>query len=187
MNGIAFKEIGMKKDSKDQVEANMRLVVFLAKKYQGMGLPLEDLVQEGYIGLIKAVEKFSPDKGKFSSYAGIWIKATITRALSNKGRTVRVPCNQTKNEAAHVRVSQLDSSYQGVEDPSVYGKFEQDDVSNKIAVLLNKLKPNQKDIMMKKFGIGCIEMKTKEIAEELGVSVQAVNKTVRKSMIIMKG
>ena len=98
MNDIAFKEIGMKKDSTNPVEANMRLVVFIAKKYQGMGLPLEDLVQEGMIGLVRSNEMFSKDKGKFSSYAGIWIKATITRALSNKGRTVRVPCNQTKNE-----------------------------------------------------------------------------------------
>jgi len=186
MNDIAFKEIGKMKDSENPVEANMRLVVFIAKKYQGMGLSLADLTQEGYIGLIRAVELYTPGKGKFSSYAYTWIKATITRALSNKGRMVRVPCNKTKDESAQVRVGELDPSYQGVENPSVYDKFEAADQSDRISALLQKLKPQQKTIIMKKFGIGCDEMKTAEIAEELGVSVQAVNKAVRKSVAIMK-
>ena len=119
MNQTIFKEIGKMKNSDNLVEANMRLVVSVAKKYQGLGLPLEDLIQEGSIGLIQAAQKFEAGKGKFSSYAYLWIKATITRAISNKSRTVRVPCNQISNTDVHIRVGELDSSYQGVESPVV--------------------------------------------------------------------
>ena len=186
MNQTIFKEIGKMKNSDNLVEANMRLVVSVAKKYQGLGLPLEDLIQEGSIGLIQAAQKFEAGKGKFSSYAYLWIKATITRAISNKSRTVRVPCSQTSNTDVHVRVSELDSSYQGVEAPSVYDKFEEKYKADKINALLGKLKPAQAEIVRKKFGIGCDEMETKELAAELGVTVQAVNKAVRKAIEVMK-
>jgi len=74
------------------IKANLRLVVKIAHDYENLGLPLLDLISEGNIGLMKAVERFNPEKGaKLSTYAALWIKQSIRRALSNQSKTIRLP------------------------------------------------------------------------------------------------
>src|SRR3982750_1478966 len=83
---------GDKRARQRLIEMNLRLVISVAKKYRGMGLPFEDLIQEGNIGLMKAVEKFDPDRGwRFSTYATWWVRQAVQRAVADKGRTIRVP------------------------------------------------------------------------------------------------
>jgi RNA polymerase primary sigma factor len=105
-NEISYGKIMMKSAKDRLIKANLRLVVSIAKKYTNRGLHFFDLVQEGNIGLIKAVEKFEYRKGyKFSTYATWWIRQAITRSISDQARTIRVPVHMIEQINKVVRES----------------------------------------------------------------------------------
>jgi len=101
---------------KRMIESNLRLVVKVAKRYVGQGLPLVDLIEEGNVGLIKAVEKFRPEKNcRFSTYATLWIRQSIERALASQARTVKIPAHVTTDMKRLIRCTRYVSQRLGRE------------------------------------------------------------------------
>jgi RNA polymerase primary sigma factor len=98
---------GDKLAREQMIKANLRLVVKIARDYDGLGLPLLDLISEGNIGLMKGVERFDPKKGaKLSTYASWWIKQSIKLALGNQSKTIRLPIHVV-DKVAHIRRAEM--------------------------------------------------------------------------------
>jgi RNA polymerase primary sigma factor len=98
---------GDRRAREHMIRANLRLVVKIAREYEGLGLPLLDLINEGNIGLMKAVERFDPAKGgKLSTYSSWWIKQSIRRGLANQGKTIRLPVH-VADKIYHLRLAEL--------------------------------------------------------------------------------
>jgi RNA polymerase primary sigma factor len=105
LDRITGAEVRVRQAKREMIEANLRLVVSVAKRYLRSGLPLLDLVQEGNLGLLKAVDRFQYRRGfKFSTYATWWIRQAITRAIADRGRTIRIPVHmvETLNKVSRV-------------------------------------------------------------------------------------
>jgi RNA polymerase primary sigma factor len=141
----AFEEVALAKRiekgdmaAKDRlIEANLRLVISIAKKYIGKGLVFLDLIQEGNLGLIKAVDKFDHKKGyKFSTYASWWIRQSITRAIDDHARTIRIPVHMVETINKLVRVQR-----------QLIQKFEREPTVNEIAENMNITPDRVKEIM----------------------------------------
>ena len=137
---IARKAVAGDQRAKDRlVRANLRFVVNVSKKYQNQGLPLDDLISEGNIGLINAIEKYDPDKGyHFISYAVWWIRQAILKAVYEKSRMIRLPLNRA-NELVQIEKVRKELTKANGEDPDVeeisfHTGVSQDDVKKLMSI-----------------------------------------------------
>jgi RNA polymerase primary sigma factor len=208
------KELAIKIQAGDQraldklVNSNLKFVVTLANKFIGMGLPIDDLIQEGNIGLIEAALKFSGEKDvKFISYAQFWIRKRLNLALCEYGRTVRLPVNQEydiykrkmKGEDINLRNVELDRPLDSsdsdsttlgdvlcVVGPEVYAEFEKAEKTKTVNALLGKLKHEDRAIVELFYGLVGDGMSVKEIAEQTGKTVPEVGRSLKMSRAKMK-
>ena len=190
-----------KGDVESVVNSNLKLVISIAKAYQGMGLTLEDLIQEGNIGLLEACGRYDVSRGTlFTTCALEWVRKAITDALTEKGRMVRLPKNLVVAKVTTTAVSG-DAPISSDEDgeKSLFDFFATDSKADsfadmeatkaKVASLLNGLTPREKEIVCKLFGIGCREYTQYEVSVQFNMTeerIRQIKVTALERMAAMK-
>lgn len=178
---------------------NVNLVKSIAKKYKGRGLDLVDLVSEGSLGLIRAVEQYSPDKGiKFSTYASYWIKQSITMAIMRYSKTIRHPVWVYKSASKwaksgeelnarqadilkKLKESQIDETFDAPQPEEI--KRTNPEITEKIRVCIDGLGDREQFIIRHRYGLdGMPTLSYKNICQELGLSKMVVKLKERRSI-----
>jgi len=169
------------------IRSNLRLVVKIAHDYANLGLPLLDLISEGNIGLMKAVERFDPAKGgKLSTYAAWWIKQSIKRALANQSKTIRLPVHLV-DKISKMRPASLDAPISD-DDSTEFGEIVGDEdaqtpfellrdknLRNEVGGLLDVLDDREKKIIFQRFGLDGGKPKTlEEVGKKFGVTRERI-------------
>jgi RNA polymerase primary sigma factor len=171
------------------IRSNLRLVVKIAHDYANLGLPLLDLISEGNIGLMKAVERFDPAKGgKLSTYAAWWIKQSIKRALANQSKTIRLPVGKVSQlKTVSIRPASLDAPISD-DDSTEFGEIVGDEeaqtpfellrdknLRNEVGGLLDVLDDREKKIIFQRFGLDGGKPKTlEEVGKKFGVTRERI-------------
>lgn len=179
------------------VKANLRFVTQVARGYQGMGIPMEDLIEFGNLGLFEAATKFDPDKGvKFISFAVWYVRAEIQKALNDLSRVVRIPSHKTSTEeyserSTDVKVGDDENSEsygdRYLQADSGPGAKELEDLRYLLGVALSQLKPKQRAAVELHYGLGIEYPRTMDqIAEELGVTGERARQLVRQAELALK-
>lgn len=201
-------QLGDRQAVDELVRHNLKLVVKIANRFIGQGVPIDDLIQEGNLGLIAAAERFTADKDtRFSTYASLWIRKHCNEAIATVGKIVRIPMNQEYDiykkkkaglDTPNFRPVQLDApisedSETTVGDryancqPEVYREMNEEYVDREIARRLAKLKRRDAEIMKMIFGIGYDEPRdTAEVAVEIGLTHVRVCQIKKKALELMK-
>lgn len=215
------------------ITSNLRFVISVAKQYQGKGIPLVDLIQDGILGLIESIDKFDPDKGfRFISYAVWWIRQSIIKSISEQCRTIKLPMSQIitlnkinklnekyeqsegrissyeelENEAdvdfskanlaitSNLRTMSLDTPFNDEDVSSLIDVIPNNDsenpdselvnnnISEKISEVLNKLSYREQDVIKMSFGIGMFPMQNEEIANRFGITSERVRQIIKEAL-----
>lgn len=215
------------------ITSNLRFVISVAKQYQGKGIPLVDLIQDGILGLIESIDKFDPDKGfRFISYAVWWIRQSIIKSISEQCRTIKLPMSQIitlnkinklnekyeqsegrissyeelENEAdidfskanlaitSNLRTMSLDTPFNDEDVSSLIDVVPNDDsenpdselvnnnISEKVIEVLNKLSYREQDVIKMSFGIGMFPMQNEEIANRFGITSERVRQIIKEAL-----